>query len=83
MPMVKKKTVAKEVGYTRGGLNTKIHFVVNNHDSVHAVESLEKVGIIMNRVLADPTYSAQAIREYISDHGASYVIPPQSNISEP
>ena len=26
---------------------------------------------------------ACAIREYISEHGASYVIPPQSNVSDP
>ena len=28
-------------------------------------------------------YGARAIREYISEHGASYVIPPQSNVSDP
>ena len=34
-------------------------------------------------VLADRAYGARTIREYISAHGASYVIPPQSNVSDP
>ena len=34
-------------------------------------------------MLADRAYGARAIREYISAHGASYVIPPQSNVSNP
>ena len=92
-----KKTADKAVGRTRGGLNTKIHAVVdglgnplefllsagNDHDSVHAVELLEKVKISGSHVLADRAYGAREIREYISEHGASYVIPPQSNVSEP
>ena len=55
----------------------------NDHDSVHAVELLEKVSISGSAVLADRAYGARAIREYISEHGASYVIPPQSNVSDP
>ena len=92
-----KKTADKAVVRTRGGLNTKIHAVVdglgnplefllsagNDHDSVHAVELLEKVKISGSHVLADRAYGAREIREYISEHGASYVIPPQSNVSEP
>ena len=87
------KTADKTVGRTRGGLNTKIHAVVddlgnpvefllsagNDHDSVQAVEVLEIVKIGGSRVLADRAYGARAIREYISEHGASYVIPPQSH----
>ena len=86
-----KKTANKAVGRTRGGLNTKIHAVVdglgnpvefllsagNDHDSVHAVELLEQVKITGSNILADRAYGAQAIREYISERGASYVIPPQ------
>ena len=30
-----------------------------------------------------PPYGARSIREYISEHGANYVIPPQSNVSDP
>ena len=51
MPMAGEKTEPKAVGRTRGGLNTKLHVVVdglgnpvefllspgNDHDSVHAI----------------------------------------------
>ena len=91
------KTADKAVGRTRGGLNTKLHAVVdglgnpvtfllsagNDHDSVHTIELLGKVEISGSNVLADRAYGAQAIRTYILEHKASYVIPPQSNISEP
>ena len=91
------KTTNKTVGRTRGGLNTKLHAVVdslgnpvefllsagNDRDSVHAIELLEKVKINGSSILADRAYGARTIREYISEHGASYVIPPQSNVSEP
>ena len=91
------KTANKAVGRTRGGLNTKLHAIVdglgnpvefmlsagNDHDSVHAVELLEKVEISGSNVLADCAYGAKAVRAYISEQGAGYVIPPQSNISEP
>ena len=79
--MAGKKTADKAVGRTRGGLNTKIHAVVdglgnpvefllsagNDHDSVYAVELLEKVKISGSHVLADRAYGARAIREYISE----------------
>ena len=91
------KTADKAVGRTRGGLNTKLHAIVdglenpveftlsagNDYDSVHAVELLEKVEISGSNVLADRAYGAKTIRAYISDQGASYVIPPQSNVSDP
>ena len=91
------KTADKAVGRTRGGWNTKLHAVVdglgnpvefllsagNDHDSVHAVELLEKVRIRGSAVLADRAYGARAIREDISAHGASYAIPPKSNVSDP
>ena len=95
--MAGKKTADKAVGRTKGGWNTKLHAVVdglgnpvefllsagNDHDSVHAVELLKKVRIGGSAVLADRAYGARTIREYISDHGASYVIPPKSNVSDP
>ena len=95
--MAGKKTANKAVGRTRGGLNTKLHAIVdglgnpvifllsagNDHDSIHAIELLDKIGISGSNVLADRAYGAKAIRDYISEHGASYVIPPQSNITEP
>ena len=91
------KTADTAVGRTRGGLNTKLHAIVdglgnpvefmlsagNDHDSVHAVELLKKVEIGGSNVLADRAYGAKMIRAYILERGASYVIPPQSNVSEP
>ena len=96
-PTAGKKTADKAVGRTRGGLNTKLHAIVdglgnpvtfllsagNDHDSIHAIELLDKIEMGGSNVLADRAYRAQAIRDYISEHGASYVIPPQSNIAEP
>ena len=66
VPMEGKKTANKAVGRTRGGLNTKLHAIVdglgnpvefmlsagNDHDSVHAVELLEKVEISGSNVLS-------------------------------
>ena len=97
VPMVGEKTENKAVGRTRGGLNTKLHAIVdglgnpvtfllsagNDHDSIHAIELLDKLEINGSHVLADRAYGAHAIRDHISEHGASYVIPPQSNIAEP
>ena len=97
MPTEGEKTADTAVGQTRGGLNTKLHAIVdglgnpvefmlsagNDHDSVHAVELLEKVEISGSNVLADRAYGAKTIRAYISEQGASYVIPPQSNVSDP
>lgn len=96
-PTAGEKTADKAVGRTRGGLNTKLHAIVdglgnpvtlllsagNDHDSIHAIELLDRLEISGSNVLADRAYGAQAIRDYISEHGASYVIPPQSNIVEP
>ena len=69
------KTTDKAVGRTRGGLNTKLHAIVdglgnpvafmlsagNDHDSVHAVELLKKVEISGSNVLADCAYGAKTI----------------------
>ena len=95
--MAGEKTADKAVGRTRGGLNTKLHAIVdglgnpvkfllsagNDNDCVHAVELLEHVELSGSNVLADRAYGARSIREYISEHGANYVIPPQSNVSDP
>ena len=72
------KTADKAVGRTRGGLNTKIHAVVdglgnpvgfflsagNDHDSVHAVELLKQVKISGSNILADCAYGAQCIYKH-------------------
>ena len=97
MPMAGEKTADKAVGRTRGGMNTKLHAIVdglgnpvefllsagNDHDSVHAVELLSKVDISNSNILADRAYAAKAILEYITEHGARYVIPPKSNVINP
>ena len=60
------------------GLGNPVKFLLsagNDHDSVHAVELLEQVRISGSNILADHAYG--------SKHGANYVIPPQSNVSEP
>ena len=91
------KTADKAVGRTRGGFNTKLHTIVdglgnpvefmlsagNDHDSVHAVELLKKEEISGSNVLADRAYGARTIQAYILEQGARYVIPPQSNVSDP
>lgn len=96
-PTAGEKTSDKAIGRTRGGLNTKLHEIVdglgnpvtfllspgNDHDSVHAIELLRKIEISGSNVLADRAYGAQSIRTYISERGTSYVIPPQSNFSDP
>ena len=95
--MAGEKTADKAVGRTRGGLNTKLHTIVdglgnpmefmlsagNDHDSTHAIEILERIEISGSSVLADRAYGAKKIRAYISEHGANYVIPPQRNVSQP
>lgn len=43
----------------------------------------QKVRIGRSAVPPDRAYGARTIREYISAHRASYVIPPQSNVSDP
>ena len=83
------KTEHKAVGRTRGGLNTKLHVIVdglgnpvefllspgNDHDSVHAIELLKQTEISGSNVLADRAYGTEAIRTYIEQSGASYTIP--------
>ena len=95
--MTGEKTKHKAVGRTRGGLNTKLHVIVdglgnpvefllspgNDHDSVHAIELLKQTEITGSNVLADRAYGTEAIRTYIEQCGASYTIPPRNTILEP
>jgi len=93
-----KKTEDKAIGRSKGGLNTKIHAVVdglgnplafllspgNDHDSKHAVPLLDKIDNIEgSNVLGDKAYGAEAIREYLISRGAKYTIPPKSNDTRP
>ena len=70
VPTAGEKTADKAVGRTRGGLNTKLHTIVdglgnpvtfllsagNDHDSTHAIQLLEQVNISGSSVLADRAY---------------------------
>ena len=76
MPTEGEKTADKAVGRTRGGLNTKLHAIVdglgnpvvfmlsagNDHDSVHAVELLKKVEISGSNVLGSVHISTSTMR---------------------
>ena len=97
VPTAGEKTADKAIGRTRGGLNTKLHTIVdglgnpvtfllsagNDHDSTHAIQLMEQVNISGSSILADRAYGAASIRAYIGEHEASYVIPPKSNVSDP
>ena len=80
MPTEGGKATDKAVGRSRGGLNTKLHVIVdglgalvefmlsagNDHDAIHAVELLEKIEISGSNVLADRAYGAKARKEAAS-----------------
>lgn len=83
---------------SRGGKNTKIHAVVDGlgnsvhfiltsgeeHDSKQAIPLLSELKIADSNILADKAYGTVDIRNYISECGASYVIPRQkANAKEP
>ena len=53
------------------------------YDAKVAVELLKKVDISGSHILADKAYGAASIREYITEHGGEYTIPPRRNIKEP
>ena len=87
------KKGGKAVGLTRGGLNTKIHAIVdglgnpvefllspgNDHDSTHAIEILSRVEIEGSNILGDRAFDTDAILYYIGERGAFAVIPSKSN----
>jgi len=68
------------------GLGNPVEFLLspgNDHDSSHAIALLSKTDISGSNVLGDKAYGAKAIRDFIVNHGATYDIPPQSNVKEP
>ena len=95
--MVGKKTENKAVGRTKGGLNTKIHAIVdalgnpvafllspgNDNDSTHAIQLMNKIDIAGSNLLGDKAYGTKEIRAYINEHRATVVIPPKSNAKDP
>ncbi len=94
---VGKKTADRAVGHTRGGLNTKIHAVVdglgnplyfqlssgNVNDSEIAVNVLSHVDISQSNVLADKAYGTNEILDYIQRQDSEYTIPPKANTVNP
>ena len=55
----------------------------NDHDSIHAIALLSRADLSQSNVLGDKAYGAKAIRNYITEQGGQYAIPPQSNVKEP
>ena len=95
--MVGKKVENKAVGRTKGGLNTKIHAIVdvlgnpvafllspgNDNDSTHAIELMSMIDIAGSNLLGDKAYGTKEILAHIKEHGATVVIPPRSNAKQP
>ena len=85
------------IGVSRGGRSTKIHAVVDRsgnpvrvfltsgevHDAKAAQPVLEKIDLSGATVLGDKAYGTVNLRQYITEHGASYCIPPKSNALSP
>ena len=82
---------------SRGGKNTKIHALVdglgnpvklvftggNVHDSAVATNVLALTDIHGSIVMGDKAYGSKKIRDYITEHGATYAIPPKDNNPDP
>lgn len=87
----------QHIGKSSVGHTTKIHVVVdalgnplyfqlsdgNLHDSVLAIEVLERVEIKGSNIIGDRAYGALVIRTYVNTHEATYTIPPKKNTKEP
>ena len=79
--MVGRKSENKAVGRTKGGINTKIHAIVdglgnpvafllspgNDGDSTHAVDLMSKIDIDGSNLLGDKAYGTKEILAYISE----------------
>ena len=91
------KSGDKAVGRTKGGLNTKIHAIVdglgnpvafllspgNDNDSIHTIELMDITDIAGSNLLGDKAYGTKGILAYIEEHKATVVIPPKSNVKDP
>ncbi|OKL37664.1 IS5 family transposase [Domibacillus mangrovi] len=85
------------MGVSRGGHTTKIHTVVDGlgnpiyfqlsagsvHDSKVATEVLSHVPLEQGCVVGDKAYGTKEIRDFITSHQATYIIPPKSNTVHP
>jgi transposase len=68
------------------GLGNPIKFVFtggNTFDSTVAIDVLSGVNITGSIVMGDKAYGAIEIRDYITENGGTYAIPPKSNTLEP
>ena len=86
----------KAIERSKGGINTKIHVVVdgfgnplpfllspgNEHDSKYAIPLLDTIDI-KGDILGDKAYGAKVIRDYIAGREAKYTIPAKSNDPNP
>jgi transposase len=82
---------------SRGGRNTKIHALVdalgnpvkllfsagNINDCTVATDVLSLAEISGSIVMGDKAYGTKEIRDYITNSGAAYVIPPKENNPDP
>ena len=67
-------------------LGNPVHFLLtggNIFDASVAVDLLSEVKISGSNILGDKAYGTNSIRTYITEQGASYTIPPKSNVIEP
>ena len=67
-------------------LGNPVHFLLtggNIFDASAAIDLLSGVNISGSNILGDKAYGAKSIRAYIAEQGASYTIPPKSNVVEP
>ena len=85
------------IGTSRGGKTTEIHMIVDAlgnpvhfmltggqvHDSAAAVDLLAGVPLSRSNILGDKACGAKHIRDYITQQGATYTIPPKKNCAEP
>lgn len=55
----------------------------NVFDASAAIDLLSEVTISGSNILGDKAYGTKSIRAYITEQGASYTIPPKSNVKEP
>lgn len=55
----------------------------NIFDASAAIDLLSGVNISGSNILGDKAYGIKSIRAYIAEQGASYTIPPKSNVVEP
>ena len=93
-----KSQTSSSIGKTRGGLNTKLHAIVeknlrpvvfllsagNVDDCTEAVPLLKLPPSLKDcDILADKAYGAKEIRAYLHDQSARYTIPPKVNTKQP